>query len=93
MKDTLQKKNEDIIKKNTEITCNKIEKFFHSIPKEFDYMRAEAAEHLIIESMLWGTYSYYEALGILEAAKIRYNELYHETALGPKEESTDNVSG
>ena len=76
MTEKVRNKNEEIIKKNTETVCKKIEELLDSIPfEDLGYMRSQAAEHLINEALIWGSFNDYEAIGICEAAKKTYLEI------------------
>ena len=90
MTDKLRKKNEEIIKTNTDITCNKVRALLESITEEYGYMRGEAAEHIIVEALIWGGRNYYETIGIAESAKNRYNEAHIEAMM--EETEPDNMS-
>ena len=79
MTDTLRKKNEDIIQTNTDMVCKKIKKLLESIPfEDLGYMRSQAAEQLITESLIWGSFNAYEAIGICESSKLEYIKITEE---------------
>ncbi len=41
-------------------------------------LRSYAASRFIFESTIWGSYNYYEALGLLESAKVDYIETFQQ---------------
>lgn len=49
----------------------RVEDFFKRVPDE---KKAETTEYLIKMALIWGSYSHYEAMGILEEAKVTYRE-------------------
>ena len=40
--------------------------------------RSSMTKEIIMESLIWGSYNYYEAIGILEHSKVEYRELIEE---------------
>ena len=71
-----EQNNEKFEKKLTteeiEEEITKVKDFFKQIPDE---LKAETAERFVFETILWGSYDQYQALGILEEAKLRYREV------------------
>ena len=51
------------------VEIQKVGDFFKQIPAE---LKAEATQYFIQEIITWGSYNFYEALGILEEAKSDY---------------------
>jgi hypothetical protein len=60
-----------------ESKVEEIAALIQSIPEDLD-LRSYAASRFIFESMLWGSYNYYEALGLLESAKVDYIESFQQ---------------
>ncbi len=56
---------------------SKIGGFFDQIPEE---LKADSAEHLILEIVNWGSRNYYEALGILQEAMNSFREISQNVA-------------
>ena len=77
MTDKLRQENEKRIRQNVDIIANKIEKLMNMIPPELDYMKSAAAEQLAYQSVLDGSHNHYEAIGILEEAKLNFREVSH----------------
>lgn len=69
----------------TEIT--KIEEFFSQIPND---LKADAAEHFIVEIVNWASRDFYQALGIFEESKMRYHALWMDN--NEEEEDVDGQS-
>ena len=75
MTDRLIQENEKRIRQNVDIIANKIDKLMKMIPPELEYMRSMAAEQLAYEAALDGSHNHYEAIGILEEAKLHFREV------------------
>jgi predicted aldo/keto reductase-like oxidoreductase len=66
---------------NMEQKLEDIKKSIESLLKEACQdcgQRSSMTKELIIESLIWGSYNYYEAIGILEHSKFEYKELIEE---------------
>ncbi len=91
MTEELRAKNEEIIKINTETVCNKIKQLLDSIPfSDLGYMRSQAAERLISESLVWGSFNEYEAVGICEMAKSQYISISEKINAEQEEDKINN---
>lgn len=63
---------EKLTQEDIQVEIDKVGGFFERIPEE---LKADAAEHFVIEIVNWGSRNHYQALGILEEAKNNYREL------------------
>lgn len=60
-----------------------LKELLDSVPKD---LRASMTESIILQSIIWGSYNVYEAVGILECAKRSYLESFEKVILEQDED-------
>lgn len=77
---------EEVSWEDIEVVVEQIADFFQKIPDNHESgFKSSAGERIIGEVLIWASANHYEALGILEEAKLSYREIAEKIR---KEENT-----
>ena len=82
---------EEITWEDVEVVVTQMADFFKKIPHNCETgFKSSAGERIIGEILIWAALNHYEALGILEEAKLSYREIFKQIT---KEEREEEAAG